>query len=548
MVWHVDLPTESYESAVESFSWNLPGDYNIARDLLRKHEDPTAPALYHYQSDEVHETYSFEALDRDSDRLANYFESIGIERGDRIAVAATQQPATPIVHLACWKLGAVSVALSVLFGEDAMRYRLDDSGARVAVVDAQAADLVAEVARDCTALESVVQVGGGPSDRRRFRDCLADASPEYDIADTDGETPALVLYTSGSTGPPKGVLHMHSMWAGSCPSFLMHQNLDVGDDTVFWTPGDWAWIGALGNAVFPPWHYGRPIVSARMQGFDAELAFDVLETFDVTNAFIPPTALRLMAEVPNPSDRYDLDLRVIGSGSEAVTPEILEWVQEELPGVAVNELYGQTEANVFVADCRTWFEKKRGRLGKPVPGHEVAIVNEETGEPKPPGEIGQIAIRYDGDSMVYEAYWNNLDATANARVNGWHLTGDLGVRDEDGYISFKSRDDELIIASGYRVGPSEVESVLLDHPTVTEVGVVGVPDEERGERIKAFVRSANGVKERQAVKTELREWVRERHAAYAYPREIEFVEDLPKTTTGKVKRRELRERETNRSD
>lgn len=544
MVWHMELPRESYESARESFTWDLPDDYNIARDLLRKHNDPEAPALYSYRSNYRHETYSFEALDRDSNRLANYFDSIGIGRGDRVAIATTQQPATPLSHLACWKLGAVSVSLSVLFGEDAMQYRLDDSGVKAAVVDEQAAETVENVAVNCESLKQVVRVGGGPSDQPRFTDCLVNASPHREIADTDSDTPALVLYTSGSTGPPKGVLHTHGIWVGSCPSFYMHQNLDVGDDTVFWTPSDWAWIGALGNAVFLPWHYGRPVVSSPMEGFDAEDAFDVLETLDITNAFIPPTALRMMAEVPHPTKRYDLNLRVIGSGSEAVTPEIVKWIRDELPGVTINELYGQTEANVFAADCRAWFDKKSGSMGKPVPGHEVAIVDENTGERKPPGEIGQIAIRYENDPMVYEKYWNDPEVTDRSRVNGWHLTGDLGVHDEDGYVSFKSRDDELIIASGYRVGPSEVESVLLDHSSVTEAGVIGSPDKRRGEVVKAFVRTESTVEETDEVKGELRQLVRDQYADYAYPREIDFVDELPKTTTGKVKRRELRKRET----
>ncbi|MFB6172707.1 MAG: acyl-CoA synthetase [Haloarculaceae archaeon] len=543
MAWHVTLDYDSYETAVEEFTWDVPDGYNAAHDLLRKHDDPDRVALHQLSVDGDRETYTFADLDRLSNRLAHALADLGVGRGDRVAVVVPQKPANPLTHLACWKLGAVSLPLSVLFGEDALRYRLQDSGARVAVGDAAVTGALDDVREDCPELEHVVAVDGPPvGGDPQFEDLLADRSDEFAVAETDADTPAIVMYTSGSTGPPKGVLHTHDVWVGHCPAFLMYFERSVADAT-FWTPADWAWIGALGDLVFPAWHYGRPVVGHPMGQFDAETAYEICETFGVTDAFLPPTAIRMMMSVDDPTGRYDLDLAAVCSGGEPLTPEILDWADEELGGVAVNELYGQTEANLLVANCRSWFDARPGSMGKPVPGHDVAVVDEATGEVEPPDEIGQIAVRRDDDPVIFEEYWNQPEKTAAASVGEWHLTGDLAARDRDGYLWFKSRDDDLIITAGYRVGPGEVESALLEHASVEQVGVIGVPDETRNEIVKAFVQPVAGVAGDGALREELQQLVRDDLAKYEYPREIEFVDELPQTTTGKIQRKELRERE-----
>jgi acetyl-CoA synthetase len=444
----------------------------------------------------------------------------------------------------------------VLFGDDALRYRLHDSGATAVVADDAVLDTVAAVRGDCPDLELVVGVGAGdagagdadaPRDPdgggvRPFESFVEGRSAEFEIADTDADTPATIIYTSGSTGPPKGVLHTQGLWLGHCPAFYMYFERDVFDAT-FWTPADWAWIGALGDVVFPAWHYGRPVVGSPLGGFDPETAFELLAEFDVTDAFLPPTAIRMMMDVERPAERYDLSLEAISSGGEPLTPEILDWADEELSGVVVNELYGQTEANLLVTNCRDWFPARAGSMGKPVPGHEVAVVDPETGEAKPAGEVGQIAVERGGDPVVFEEYWNSPEETAAASVGDWHLTGDLAERDEEGYLWFKSRDDDVIVTSGYRVGPGEVESAILEHPDVEQVGVVGVPDDTRGEIIKAFVQPDAGSRRPDALREEIRDRVRENLAKHEYPREVEFVDELPQTTTGKIQRRKLRERE-----
>ncbi len=548
MSCHITLDRETYESAREGFTWEFPPEYNIARDCLRKHEATDRVALYQAYPDGRRESYTFAELDERSNQLAHALAARGVGRGDRVAVVVPQKPANPLTHLACWKLGAVSVPLSVLFGPDALDYRLQDSDACALVADASMLAVVREVREACPSLDTVIAVDADTpgEDIERFERVGTDEPTTYDIAETDAGTPAVILYTSGSTGPPKGVLHGQGLWAGHCPAFCMYFEQSPFEG-VYWTPADWAWIGALGDLVFPAWHYGRPVVGYPMEGFDPETAFELCAEFDVTDTFLPPTAIRMLMGVEEPTERYDLSLQAICSGGEPLTPEILDWADEELSGVVVNELYGQTEANLLVANCREWFPAQAGSMGKPVPGHEVTVVDPETGEELPDGEVGMIAVTREGDPVVFQEYWNEPEKTAAASVTGpdgteYHLTEDLGYRDRDGYFWFKARDDDVIITAGYRVGPGEVESAILEHPAVEQVGVVGVDDETRGEVIKAFVHPVADATGDDQLRTEIRKQVKQRLAKYEYPRDIAFVEELPTTTTGKIQRRKLRER------
>ncbi|WP_227378120.1 AMP-binding protein [Haladaptatus halobius] len=543
MSWSISLDYESYEEANEVFEWDLPIDYNIARDLVRKHDDPKGTvALFQAYSNGQRKTYTFHDVDVYSNAVANGLKSLGIERGDRVAVIASQTPANLFAHLACWKIGAISVPLSILFGTDALRYRLTDSEASVAIVDSTIATNIDQIKEDCPDLNEVITID---SETGEFpEEFISAESRHYDITETNADTPAILMYTSGSTGPPKGVLHSHSVWIGHCPAFQMYFEREI-DTSVFWTPADWAWIGSLGDLVFPAWHYGRPVVGYPMGKFDSEIAYEILEEYGVTDAFLPPTAIRMMMDVSNPTERYSLDLKAICSGGEPLTPEILKWAEEELSGVSINELYGQTEANLLVCNCQDWFPAKAGSMGKSVPGHTVQIIDSNTGELKGPNEIGEIAVKRSNDPAIFKEYWGEPEKTEETKVNEWHLTGDLGYRDENDYIWFKSRDDDIIITSGYRVGPGEVETAILEHEDVEQVGVIGVPNDKRGEIIKAFVQPMSGATGDEQLREEIRNLVRERLAKYEYPREISFIDELPQTTTGKIRRKDLRERNNN---
>lgn len=544
MVWYLTLEEESYERAREAFTWEIPDDYNIAYDCLRKHECPDQTALLQTTPEGGDDTYTFRDLDTKSNRLANAFKQAKIDRGDRVAVAVSQHVSNPLAHLACWKIGAISVPVSVLLGRDALRYRLEDSDVTAIVADAttDVTDHLGDLREEFPDLDVIEVRGSTIADSQTVTEFVEGHSPVCEIENTTPETPASIMYTSGSTGPAKGVVLPHSVWVGSCPSFCMEHELDVFD-SVYWTPAEWAWMGAFGNVVFPAWHYGQSVVASPMGQFDPEAAYGLMETFDVTNAFIPPTALRMMVDVDTPTDRYDLSLEAIGSGGEPLTAELRNWCASALPDTVLNEVYGQTEANVFVATCHQWFDPKPGRMGKPVPGHRVTIVDAETGAEQSAGEPGQIAIHRDGDPMVFQDYWERPEETEEATNDGWLLTGDLGQRDADNQFRFRSRIDDLIITSGYRVGPSEVERAILEHSEVAHVGVVGVPDETRGEIIKAFVERANGNTSEETLREEIRDVVRERLAKYQYPRDIEFVDPLPRTSSGKIRREDLKQNE-----
>jgi acetyl-CoA synthetase len=321
----------------------------------------------------------------------------------------------------------------------------------------------------------------------------------------------------------------------------MWYNCDI-DDSVFWTPAEWSWIGTMAGMVFPAMHYGRPIVGYPIGQFDPESAFSIMEEFGVTDAFLAPTALRMMQDVEKPSENYDLDVDTIASGGEVVTSDIHRWAESKLSGTTINEAYGRTEGTMLVCNSQAWFDTKPGSMGQSVIGHEVAIVDSETGEKKSPGEVGEIAVKRDNDPALFEEYWQAPEKTADSRINGWDLTGDLARRDEDGYFYYVSRKDDVIITSGYRVGPSEVEDAILEHEAVAQVGVIGVPDDKRGEIIKAYVKLTEEAAGDDGMKGEIQDMVKSSLAKHEYPREIEFVGELPKTTTGKIQRTKLRDR------
>lgn len=359
------------------------------------------------------------------------------------------------------------------------------------------------------------------------------------MVETLADDPALLIYTSGTTGPPKGALVAHRGLIGNLPGFELSQNFYPKPNDVFWTPADWAWTGGLLDGLLPAWYYGTPVVAFEGGRFDAERAVDLLERYRVSNAFIPPTALKMIRQVSGLESRK-FHWRGIMSAGETVGAELYEWGQAVLK-VKVNEMWGQSEFNYLVGNSAGIMAVKPGSMGRPYPGHEVNAID-DNGSPVPPGEHGELAARVE-DPVMFLGYWNNEQATQKKIANGWFRTGDVGYRDDDGYIWFVGRKDDVISSAGYRIGPGEIEDCLLKHPAVAQAAVIGKPDALRGSLIKAFIVLARGHAAGEDLKRDIQNAVKTQLAAYEYPREIEFIDELPMTTTGKVRRTELRARE-----
>ena len=523
---------DTWDEVRAAFRWQLPLRYNIAEHVCERHVGGTRPALIcpDPAGGEPRE-WSFLELSRLSNRLANALAAGGVGRGDRVAVLLGQGVETGLAHLAAYKLGAVALPLFTLFGADALEHRLRDSGAKVLITDAQGREKTA--ALDLPDLSKTIA--------EDLWDLLERGSDRLETAETGPDDPALLMYTSGTTGPPKGALHGHRVLPGHLPGVALPHEFFPQPGDLFWTPADWAWAGGLLDVLLPAWAAGVPVLVHPPGKFDPEEAFATLARHRVRNAFLPPTALKMMRQVSDTARRPPgLDLRSVGSGGESVGEELLDWGKEVF-GLTINEFYGQTECNLVLGNCAGLFPVRPGSLGRPIPGHEVAVLDGE-GRILPPGETGEIAVRRP-DPVMFLRYWRNEEATA-AKFNGdWLLTGDLGVRDEEGTFRFVGREDDVISSAGYRIGPAEIEECLMGHKAVAMAAAVGVPDPLRGEIVKAFVVLREGEVAGEELGAALRVHVRDRLSAHEYPRAVEFVNQLPMTATGKIRRRDLRERE-----
>ncbi len=536
---------DSYDEVYTAFRWPAPARYNIALDTCDKHADttPDAPALIHETEGGTVTTYSFRTIQRLACRAANAFANTGIERGDRIGILLGQSPETLVTHLGCWRSGIISLPLFTLFGEDALEYRLENSGAKALVTDRENYAKVAPIRDRLPALEKVYLIDGAETGALDFHATLNEASDSHDAVYTSAEDPAFLAYTSGTTGAPKGALHAHRTMLGHIPGFALPHEFFGQDGDLCWSPADWAWLGGLMDVLMPCLWFGRPVVAFRGRGrFDPERAYDVIAKHRVRNLFMVPTMLKLMRQTPVPAK---MPLRTIISGGEALGNELIAWGHEQF-GLNINEIYGQTECNLVLGHIPALMTAKPGSLGRPSPGHVVDVID-GTGNPVPDGEEGEIACRRPDPVMMLE-YWRNPDATEKKYDGDWFRTGDLGTRDDEGYFWFKGRADDVITTSGYRVGPGEIEDSLIRHPAVTDAAVVGVPNPVRTEIIKAFVVPSPGTEATTELAGEIQQWVRERLAAHEYPREVEFIDQLPMTATGKVMRRVLRQREIDKRE
>lgn len=530
--------SQSYEELRREFRWQIPARFNIGEDICDKWAASERTALILQTAPGQADTYSFADLKRLSNQLANVLAGRGVVRGDRVALLLPQSLETVVTHIAIYKLGAIAVPLAALFGVEALQYRLGDADACALVTNAAGAGKITEIRDALPTLKLVLQVDGGSKAAVDFHAAISIESEVFQIADTGPDDPAVMVYTSGTTGPPKGALHGHRVLLGHLPGVAFTHDFLPQPGDVMWTPSDWAWAGGLFNVLMPGLHHGLPVVASAAPKFDPQAAFQLLADFKVRNCFIPPTALRMMRKVANPAAHFDLDLRTIASGGETLGAKVYDWAQTEL-GLTVNEFYGQTECNIVVGSSAAAGVSRRGVIGRPVPGHEVAIIDAD-GNPLEPGRPGQIAVRRP-DPVMFLQYWRNPQATQDKFIGDWMITGDQGVADADGYIGFVGRDDDVITSAGYRIGPGEIEDCLIGHPAVALAAVIGKPDDLRTEIVKAFIVLADGFESGEELVEDIQHFVRERLAAHEYPREIAFIEALPLTTTGKVIRRQLRD-------
>lgn len=542
------VPAASYGALYRGFRWSIPKRFNIAKACCSDwaEKDKTRVALHHVRSNGDVEDHKFSQLNINSNKLANCFTAMQIQQADRIGVLLPQSPETLVSHLAIYKSGAIAVPLALLFGRDALLYRMRDAGVSSVITNQQGFEKLQPLRAELPDLKSIILVdaiqgSALPEHTYSYETLLQQGSEQFLCVDTSPDDPALMIYTSGTTGPPKGALHGHRVLLGHLPGMqLSHDFLPQSGDRI-WTPADWAWAGGLLNVLLPSLMLGVPVVSSDVQKFDPEWAFALMQDRQIANAFIPPTALKMLRAVPNPKQRYQLHLRDIASAGEALGADTYHWGRETL-GLNINDAYGQTECNLVLGSSAALSMNKPGAIGRAVPGHQVAILG-PAGNALPAGEQGEIAI-HAPDPVMMLGYWQKPEETAAKFVGpnkDWFTTGDQAVMDTDGFVTFVGRDDDIITSAGYRIGPTEVEDNLLSHPAVALAAVVGKPDPLRTEIVKAFVVLANGHEASEALASHIQTFVRERLSAHAFPREISFRQSLPLTTSGKIIRRELRD-------
>ncbi len=562
------VAADRYEALYRQFRWQVPTQFNIAEVCCARwaRETPRAVAIrVEYEAGRA-AVHTYADLQRDANRLAHALRRLGVQRGHRVAVVMPQRFETAVAHIALYQLGAVAMPLSMLFGPDALEYRINHSETQLAIVDESAIFNLRAARAQCPGLRTLLAVGGAAGQGDVDWDAaLQRERTRFSAVKTLADEAAVLIYTSGTTGPPKGALLAHRALIGNLPGFVASQNWFGFDpaasaasisqkleksQSVFWSPADWAWTGGLMDALLPTLYFGREIVAYQGR-FTPEVAFDLMQRHRVGHTFLFPTALKaMMKAVPAPRQRYDLHLQAIMSAGEAVGDAVFDYCRQHL-GVTVNEMFGQTEINYIVGNCALLWPARPGSMGRPYPGHRIALLDDD-GNECPCGVAGDVAVhRRDihghPDPVFFLGYWKN-EAATRAKFSGdpsdsWCRTGDMALMDADGYLWYQGRSDDMFKAAGYRIGPSEIENCLVKHPAVANAAVVPKPDAERGALVKAYVVLAAGFDGTPALVAELQRHVRGKLAPYEYPKEIEFIDALPMTTTGKVQRRVLRLRE-----
>jgi acetyl-CoA synthetase len=532
---------QTYDQLYACFRWDIPARYNIASDVCDRHAaDPDKIALVGEEPDGKVWRMTFRDVQRKANKLANFLLSIGLGKGDRVMLLLGQNPWTAIAHVACWKAGLVSVPVSILFAADAVAFRLNHVGARVVITDVANLPTAVRAREQAAEPVRIFVIDGSEPEVESLPQSIEPARDAFTNVDTAADDPAFLNFTSGTTGNPKGALQAHRAMLGHLPGAEFCLDFFPQPHDLMWSPADWSWLAGLMDVLMPAWYHGVPVLAFRAARFDPEQAFAMIGRHRVRTALLVPTMLRLMRQVPDPVGRFGARLRAIYSGGEPVGKELLEWSAEVLD-LPINEVFGQTECNLVLGSNASVMPIKPGSIGRAIPGHVAAIVD-DGGHALPPGATGNIAIRRPDPVMMLE-YWRNPEATRDKYAGDWLITGDLGACDEEGYFWFQGRADDVITSGGYRIGPAEIEDALVRHPAVVMAAAVGVPDPVRTESIKAFVIVKEGFATGPQLADDIRRFVREHLAKHEVPRDIEFVDALPMTTTGKIQRKKLREAE-----
>ncbi len=566
---------DRYAAIHQGFGWKVPKRFNMAQACCGQWAAQAATAKRqaireHVAGHGLGRSWTFGQLQEDANRLSRVLRAQGVQRGDRVAIVMPQRHETAVAYMAVLQMGAVAMPLSMLFGSEALSFRINDSQTRVAVCDESTIEALRQSRPDCPDLQTLIGVGQAAAlADLDYAQAMASQVASFKAVNTLAEDPAVLIYTSGTTGNPKGALIPHRALLGNLTGFVCSQNwfgfdpfkAERPSQAVFWSPADWAWTGGLMDALLPSLYFGRPIVAFNGR-FSPEAAFEILQSHGVTHTFLFPTALKaMMKAVPDVKARYSLKLQAMMSAGEAVGDAVFAYVQQQM-GVTVNEMFGQTEINYVVGNCTRLWPTKPGSMGKGYPGHQVAVID-DAGRICPAGTPGEVAVnRFDvhghADPVFFLGYWNNDKATQAKYTGDWCRTGDMAVADEDGYLWYQGRTDDMFKAAGYRIGPGEIENCLVKHPAVANAAVVPKPDKERGALVKAYVvmspdclaRRPSGAGQASfddEVRRELQAHVKGLLAPYEYPKEIEFIDQLPMTTTGKVQRRVLRLQEEARA-
>jgi acetyl-CoA synthetase len=513
----------SYEDACARHRWDVPDRYNIAAGVCDRHPRDKLAMIHEDFAGRVREV-SWGELQDDANRFANVLSERGVQPGDRLAMLLAPTPETAAAFFGTWKVGAILLSMSILYGDEGIRHRLGDSGAKVLVTDASNADRI-----ERSLVEEVLVLD---------RELLSSGSTSFRTHDTAADDPAQLYYSSGTTGLAKGILHAHRYILAHEEFIYCH---DVRDGELFHGMGEWAWAAGI-CPLLGPWRLGAvQAVYQREGGFDPAKQLDFMSRHAVSNVFATPTAIRSMMSIADAGQRYPQRFRIVCSAGEPLNPEAIRWFREQY-GLTVMDFYGLTESYPLCANF-PFMEVREGSMGKPMPGWEVAILDEDE-RPVDPGERGEICLKARSNPHYPLRYWNRPPEDSEEVFGGdWFHTKDAARTDEDGYFWYEGRADDVIISAGYRIGPFEVESACLEHPAVAEAAAVASPDERRGNVVKAFVVLSAGHEPSDALAEEIKAFVRDHHSAYAYPRLIEFVADLPKTLTGKIRRVELRQRD-----